>query len=284
MDELIKCIGFGICATKEAIIKDLENIVYPKVCLKYRLPSGDLPPAEDLKQKLAQTNEKNWHPLNRKTCKLLNQLDEFLKNDVTRLIQALPSDTKISVADYGPLATEGRINAGQFEREMQWSNVSAQAERRHWRRTFESLPLDNGKLHAADARAFLLKSGLPQAVLGEILKLVDTDGDNQIDLEEFYLLSFLIDRKLAGKDIPKILPASVLPPSSHSKSSQKRSADSKDDLVNKLQASLEAAEHDGKKSSIDKSRESKAQRCSSTKKSSANPAMATKKTSSVGVK
>ncbi|KAJ8958938.1 hypothetical protein NQ318_019708 [Aromia moschata] len=80
------------------------------------------------------------------------------------------------------------------------------------RRTFESLGPVNGKLSGATAKEELVKSKLPNAVLGKIWKLADVDRDGYLDKDEFALAMHLINVKLKGNEIPFELPDHLIPP------------------------------------------------------------------------
>lgn len=58
----------------------------------------------------------------------------------------------------------------------------------------------------------MVKSKLPNAVLGKIWKLSDLDKDGFLDADEFALAMHLIHVKLDGHDIPTELPEHLVPP------------------------------------------------------------------------
>lgn len=58
----------------------------------------------------------------------------------------------------------------------------------------------------------MMKSMLPNSVLGKIWSLADVDKDGMLDLEEFALAMHLINVKLDGHDLPAGLPEHLLPP------------------------------------------------------------------------
>lgn len=63
------------------------------------------------------------------------------------------------------------------------------------------------------AKAEMVKSKLPNSVLGKIWKLADTDGDGFLDMDEFALAMHLIQVKLEGHELPVELPDHLVPPS-----------------------------------------------------------------------
>lgn len=63
------------------------------------------------------------------------------------------------------------------------------------------------------AKAEMVKSKLPNSVLGKIWKLSDIDNDGFLDMDEFALAMHLIQVKVEGHDLPKELPSHLIPPS-----------------------------------------------------------------------
>lgn len=59
----------------------------------------------------------------------------------------------------------------------------------------------------------MVKSKLPNSVLGKIWNLSDVDKDGLLDSDEFALAMYLIDLKLDGHEIPSRLPDHLVPPS-----------------------------------------------------------------------
>lgn len=59
----------------------------------------------------------------------------------------------------------------------------------------------------------MVKSKLPNAMLGKIWKLADVDMDGKLDRDEFALAMHLIDIKLDGHELPAQLPGHLVPPS-----------------------------------------------------------------------
>lgn len=59
----------------------------------------------------------------------------------------------------------------------------------------------------------MVKSKLPNSVLGKIWKLADIDKDGLLDMDEFALAMHLIQIKIDGHEIPSELPDHLLPPS-----------------------------------------------------------------------
>lgn len=59
----------------------------------------------------------------------------------------------------------------------------------------------------------MVKSKLPNSVLGKIWKLSDVDKDGHLDADEFALAMHLIRIKLDGHELPTSLPDHLVPPS-----------------------------------------------------------------------
>lgn len=78
---------------------------------------------------------------------------------------------------------------------------------------FNELKPVDGKITGAAAKAEMVKSKLPNSVLGKIWKLADVDRDGMLDDDEFALAMHLISVKLGGHDLPPHLPPHLIPPS-----------------------------------------------------------------------
>ena len=63
------------------------------------------------------------------------------------------------------------------------------------------------------AKAEMIKSKLPNNVLGKVWKLSDVDKDGMLDSDEFALAMHLISIKMDGHDLPGELPTHLVPPS-----------------------------------------------------------------------
>lgn len=71
----------------------------------------------------------------------------------------------------------------------------------------------NEPLAPTAAKQEMLKSKLPNSVLGKVWKLADVDKDGMLDADEFALAMHLINIKLDGNDLPPELPLHLMPPS-----------------------------------------------------------------------
>ena len=88
--------------------------------------------------------------------------------------------------------------------------VSLQPE---YDRIFDSLGPIDGKLPGSAVKQELVKSKLPNNILGKIWKLSDVDVDGHLDADEFALAMHLMNIKLGGNDLPSELPKHLIPPS-----------------------------------------------------------------------
>ncbi|RVE46411.1 hypothetical protein evm_008945 [Chilo suppressalis] len=75
---------------------------------------------------------------------------------------------------------------------------------------FRNLGPINGHLTGEQAKRFMLQSQLPPPILGQIWSLADTNADGKLDLKEFSIACKIINLKLHGIEIPKVLPPSLL--------------------------------------------------------------------------
>ena len=90
------------------------------------------------------------------------------------------------------------INAGIDE--VDWI---VNKNRDKYDQSFHNLNPVDGKVSGAAAKAEMVKSKLPNAVLGKVWKLADTDKDGMLDVEEFALAMHLIRcaRKLSKEPL-----------------------------------------------------------------------------------
>lgn len=215
---------FGKENKKKELIKNLGDI-YERVRREYSISIGDLPDINKMKENLLKIDFTRFHSLK---PKLLEVVDEMLSNDISQLMAMIPNDhsppslTEIrggafeAVEDdkktpFGYRSGEG-VNAGYGEPE--WI---VNKERTTFDALFESLNPINGKLSGATVKEELVKSKLPNAILGKIWKLADVDKDGYLDKDEFALAMHLINVKLNGNEIPLELPDHLIPPKQRNK-------------------------------------------------------------------
>lgn len=100
------------------------------------------------------------------------------------------------------------VDAGSYD-----SDWVVEKDRETYIKIFNSLNPVEGKVNGANAKQEMVKSKLPNTVLGKIWKLADVDRDGYLDADEFALAMHLISVKISGHDIPSILPGHLIPPS-----------------------------------------------------------------------
>ncbi|KAL3284526.1 hypothetical protein HHI36_018684 [Cryptolaemus montrouzieri] len=88
--------------------------------------------------------------------------------------------------------------------------VILQRERIRYEEQFRSLKPINGIITGDQAKGFFLQSQLPPQILGLIWALADTDSDGKMNIDEFSIACKLINLKLRGYDVPKMLPPTLL--------------------------------------------------------------------------
>ena len=81
-----------------------------------------------------------------------------------------------------------------------------------WTEQFSAAGPEDGKLTGGKAKAVMMESKLPNSVLAKIWSLADTDRDGLLSEQEFCLAMYLIEVKLAGHDLPAVLPDHLRPP------------------------------------------------------------------------
>lgn len=90
------------------------------------------------------------------------------------------------------------------------SMVITEESKQHYKRVFASIDTDNdGFLSGAQAREVFTKSNLAVQDLGLIWGLADVNKDGRLDFPEFAIAFFLIQWRLASKEIPSAIPASL---------------------------------------------------------------------------
>ena len=81
-----------------------------------------------------------------------------------------------------------------------------------WTSLFSAAAPVEGKLTGSQAKSVMMESRLPNSVLCKVWALADVDKDGMLDESEFCLAMYLMDLKIAGCDLPGVLPQYLLPP------------------------------------------------------------------------
>lgn len=214
---------FGKDSKKKDLIKNLSQI-YADIEREYQIPSGDFPDLKEMQDKLQNYDFTKFHPLKKP---LLDAVDTVLAQDIARLVAKIPQEQQateqmskdaspnelrggafetINESPFGYGRGEG-VDAGSYD-----SDWVVEKDREKYVQIFNSLTPVDGKVNGANAKQEMLKSKLPNTVLGKIWKLADVDRDGHLDADEFALAMHLINIKLSGHDIPASLPAHLVPP------------------------------------------------------------------------
>lgn len=227
---------FGKDAKKKELIKKLAN-VYSEIEREYNIPVGDFPDIRDMQEKLLQFDFARLPPLKRP---LIETIDRMLQCDISRLMAMIPHEQQIDDEE-----NVNAIEGGKFDTEIQDSpfgfkrgeGVDAGAFDGRWivakdkpkyDKTFRRLGPVDGKINGSQAKAEMVKSKLPNTVLGKIWRLADYDQDGMLDDEEWALAMHLMNIKLAGHDLPTDLPKHLIPPSKRKQEEDEDEDDDKD--------------------------------------------------------
>ncbi|EEC14087.1 hypothetical protein IscW_ISCW021582, partial [Ixodes scapularis] len=179
---------FGKDSKKKDLIKGL-GALYAEIQREHQISPGDFPDLKEMQEKLAAHDFTKFHLLK---PRLLETVDRMLAEDIAQLMAMIPHEQTEH-------KDETVVKGGAFDG-MEQSPFGALS------------PVD-GKISGASAKAEMVKSKLPNSVLGKVWKLSDLDKDGMLDADEFALAMHLINVKVAGHDLPTELPEHLLPPS-----------------------------------------------------------------------
>ena len=212
---------------KKELIRDLDKI-YQQLQREHNISPGDFPDVNKMREKLETYDFTKFQPIK---PKLLEVVDAMLASDIARLMSQIPKEEAVTVAAGGPNSKEQTVRGGAFtqaeEKETPFGfgrgeGFDKGANENDWvvnrergaaDSTFDSLSPVDGLLSGTRAKEHMVKSKLPNAVLGKIWKLADVDKDGALDADEFALANYLINLKLEGHELPAELPKHLVPPS-----------------------------------------------------------------------
>ncbi|XP_013406368.1 EH domain-containing protein 3 [Lingula anatina] len=209
---------FGKDSKKKELIKNLDQI-YNGIQREYQISPGDFPDINRMREQLEHHDFTKFHSFK---PKLVENVDLMLANDIARLMQMIPHEE-------AEMAEQPSVQGGAFEAynespfgigrgegadagrgEEEWI---VNKERHDYDDVFQRLGPINGKITGAAAKSEMVKSKLPNNVLGKIWKLADVDKDGMLDEDEWALAQHLISIKVDGHDLPPELPYHLIPPS-----------------------------------------------------------------------
>lgn len=209
---------FGKDSKKKDLINNLNDI-YGTIQRDHQISPGDFPNLARMKEQLQHHDFSKFHQIK---PKLLEAVDDMLSNDIARLMQMIPKEEEAQFE-------EKRVKGGAFENyeespfgigrgegvdkgrdEAEWVVNELRYE---YDEVFDKLNPTDGKITGAAAKAEMVRSKLPNNVLGKIWKLADVDRDGMLDSDEWALANHLIKIKLDGHELPAILPKHLIPPS-----------------------------------------------------------------------
>ncbi|XP_045470249.1 EH domain-containing protein 1-like isoform X3 [Harmonia axyridis] len=209
---------FGKENKKRDLIKNLPHL-YRKIQQQYSVSQGDFPDVKKMQEHLSKYDFNKFHSIK---PRMLEEIDSMLGSDIAQLMAMVPNeycgDSDIDIrggifenvgdnlSPFGYRRGEG-IMAGYGE--VDWI---VNKDRSSYDNIFDRLSNNNPKLSGSMAKEELLKSKLPNTVLGKIWRLADIDQDGFLDRDEFALAMYLVNVKLDGGDIPRDLPDHLVPP------------------------------------------------------------------------
>ncbi|KAK7603206.1 hypothetical protein V9T40_003205 [Parthenolecanium corni] len=211
---------FGKDGKKKELIKNLSAI-YESIEREHHISAGDFPDIKKMQESLQSQDFTKFQLLK---PRYLEVVDKMLAEDIAKLMALIPLEENQNVAEpmvkggafqgvqdtvspFGYKRGEG-VDAGKGEPE--WIVAK---DRHKYDSLFQSLNPIDGKITGTSAKAEMVKSKLPNSVLGKIWKLSDIDHDGSLDGDEFALAMYLIEIKLNDHDLPSVLPDHLIPPS-----------------------------------------------------------------------
>lgn len=210
---------FGKDSRKKELIAKLGEI-FAEIQREQQISPGDFP---DIHRMQEQLQHQDFTKFNILKPKLLESIDKMLAEDIARLMSQIPheeekrNDTTSGVIKGGAFegCNESPFGIGKLEGadkgrgEDEWV---VGRDRYKYDEIFQSLGPINGKVTGASAKSELVKSKLPNSILGKIWKLSDIDRDGMLDADEFALAMHLVGLKLEGHELPAELPSHLVPP------------------------------------------------------------------------
>ncbi|XP_008251915.2 EH domain-containing protein 1 [Oryctolagus cuniculus] len=208
---------FGKESKKKELVNNLGEI-YQKIEREHQISPGDFPSLRKMQEQLQTQDFSKFQALK---PKLLDTVDDMLANDIARLMVLVRQEESLMPSQVvkggafdgtmnGPFGHGYGEGAGEGIDDVEWV---VGKDKPTYDEIFYTLSPVNGKITGASAKKEMVKSKLPNTVLGKIWKLADVDKDGLLDDEEFALANHLIKVKLEGHELPADLPPHLVPPS-----------------------------------------------------------------------
>uniref|UniRef100_A0A914ZPV3 Achaete scute target 1 n=2 Tax=Parascaris univalens TaxID=6257 RepID=A0A914ZPV3_PARUN len=214
---------------KKELIQNLDKI-FEQLQREHNISPGDFPDVNKMRDHLQNQDFTRFNPIK---PRLLEVVDGMLASDIARLMAQIPKEEATGVVMNGepPSATAAQVHGGAFDQTVEsetpfgfgkgegfdkGSNENewvVARERYKSDELFDTLEPIDGKITGRAAKEHMVKSKLPNSVLGKIWKLADVDKDGMLDSDEFALANYLINLKLEGHELPTELPKHLIPPS-----------------------------------------------------------------------
>ncbi|EGN96146.1 hypothetical protein SERLA73DRAFT_76138 [Serpula lacrymans var. lacrymans S7.3] len=113
---------------------------------------------------------------------------------------------------HGPGPTIPAFPSVQTQSAVQWDVTPS--EKASSDRFFDTLDTTKrGYIEGDVAVPFMLQSKLPEDILAQVWDLADINNDGRLTRDGFAVAMHLIQGKLAGKEVPNVLPPTLVPPS-----------------------------------------------------------------------
>uniref|UniRef100_A0A8B9ECQ8 EH domain containing 3 n=1 Tax=Anser cygnoides TaxID=8845 RepID=A0A8B9ECQ8_ANSCY len=208
---------FGKDNKKKELVNNLGEI-YARIEREHQISPGDFPNLRKMQDQLQAQDFSKFQPLK---SKLLETVEDMLANDIAQLMVLVRQEESQRPTQmvkggafegtlHGPFGHGYGEGAGEGIDDAEW--VVAR-DKPMYDEIFYTLSPVDGKITGANAKKEMVRSKLPNTVLGKIWKLADIDKDGMLDDEEFALANHLIKVKLEGHELPNELPSHLLPPS-----------------------------------------------------------------------
>ncbi|KAI3388180.1 hypothetical protein SNEBB_009902 [Seison nebaliae] len=235
---------FGKETKKRELIANLDKI-YRHIEQEHQISPGDFPEIERMREYLSRTDFRNFKSLDKK---LIDRVDNMTTNEITRLMALIPKETQelrnaIQINDQPPEYSSQTGEGGDTSNMTKNKYVAhggvfgqmvenpfdvgmgegikaglgedgwiVDREREEADRVFDRVNPLGGKFSGAKAKAEMVKSKLPNTVLGKIWTLADHDKDGYLNRDEWALANHLMKIKLEGHELPTTLPNHLIPP------------------------------------------------------------------------